>query len=391
MRPLFSIAVLAGGESSRLGRNKALELLGGKPVIAHVIDSLAPLTEDIFIAARDAAAYECFGLPVRADHYPHQASLVGIYSAVASAQHDLCLTVACDMPFTEPALVDYLAGMVPGHEAVVPVSQRGREPLHAIYSRACLGRMRERIESGDYAISGVLAGLDVRYVELQEMLPFCDPNMNFLNVNTVVELEEASLLVPRLRKQRERESLVERTASGPPLICFVGWKDSGKTTFLERLLPELRCRGLEVACIKHDAHGFTMDREGTDTWRLSRAGAKKVAISAPGQAAFLEDRDAEMSLDDLYAAVSGGVDLVIAEGFKDAAADKLEVRRVAGRGDGAPGPACPEDELLAVISDRADEAADVPVFGFDDVEAVVNLIFIRYSLDRGGRIREARA
>lgn len=375
----FSIAILAGGQSTRMGSNKALKMLSGKPVISHLLDSLKPLTRDIFIAAGDVAAYEDLGFPIRGDQYGQKASLIGVYSALAASAGDFCFTVACDMPFAEPSLVMMMAGLAPGHDAVVPVSQRGREPLHAFYSRACLGRMRRRIENGKLALHDLLDSLDVRYVDMVEMAPLCDPNMVFLNVNTVVDLEEASRIFPRMQKRREQAWFADVHPERPPVVCFVGAKDSGKTTFLEKLIPALGRRGVEVACIKHDFHGFTMDREGTDTWRLARAGAKKVTISSPDAVASLEEVQQDRSLADLYEAGAAGVDLVIAEGFKSSAADRIEVNRKQVSG----GLVCPEHELVAVISDSSDVARTIPVFDLEDVEAIANLIMIRYGLEAG--------
>ena len=263
--PSFSIAILAGGESSRMGRNKALETLGNKPVIAHVIDSLKPLSRNLFIVAGDVAAYERFGLPVCADQYGFRSSLVGVYSALAASRHEHCFTVACDMPFVEPDLVSLLLSLASGRDAVVPVSARGREPLHAVYSRSCLGPMRERIESGALALSDLLDSLNVHYLELPEIEPLCNPNMVFLNVNTIVELEEASGLVPRFEKRREIEHFRERRSGLPPLVGFGGRKNCGKQTVLDRLMRVLVARGVRVAGLKPDFHGVSVDQYGPDT------------------------------------------------------------------------------------------------------------------------------
>jgi molybdopterin-guanine dinucleotide biosynthesis protein MobB len=357
-----------------MGADKALKMLAGKPLISHLVDSLSPLARDIFIVARDVASYEDFGLPVCADHYQQKASLVGIYSALAASRNDICFTVACDMPFVEPGLVSMLAGLAPGHDAVIPVSRRGREPLCAFYSRACLGRMRKQIETGDFSIHNLLDSLDVRYVDIVELTPICDPDIAFLNVNTIAELEEAAGLVPRMHGHHDQATQMDKSPPRPPLLCFVGKSDSGKTSFLEKLIPELGRRGVDVACIKHDAHGFTMDREGTDTWRLSKAGARRVAISSPKAMAVVEQVEAEKSLDELYATVGAGVDLVIGEGFKKSTADRIEVcRRARSRN-----LVCSESELLAVVSDYPDAAHDVPVFDLEDVGAVAGLIMTRY-------------
>ncbi|MHB8859572.1 MAG: molybdopterin-guanine dinucleotide biosynthesis protein B [Thermoleophilia bacterium] len=375
----FSIAILAGGESTRMGADKALQDLGGKPVIAHVIDSLAPLATDIYLVARDVGAYERFQMPICADQYSVRSSMVGIYSALAASRNQYCFTVACDMPFTEPGLVRYLASLAGGHDAAVPVSPRGREPLHAIYSRRCLEPMRRQIEAGDFSISNLLDTLDVRYVDSAEMTPFCDLGMVFLNVNTVVDLEEAAQLAPRINRWREQAMLSETGPGLPPLVCFVGNKNSGKTTFLEKLVPVLVSRGVVVAFLKHDVHGFEIDREGTDTWRLARAGAVQTVISSPGCVASVQSVRGEKELNELRHGLGDSIDLVIAEGFKQSAADRIEI----SRSDCSRQLVCAEDDLIAVVSDRPDAARTVPVFGLDDFEAVANLLTIRYGLGAG--------
>jgi len=380
----FSVAILAGGESSRMGRNKALEILGGKPVIAHVIDSLRPLTNDMFIVAEDVAAYEAFGLPICADHYDFRASLVGIYSAIASSREEQCLVVACDMPFVEPALACLLAGLSEGYDAVVPVSRRGWEPLLAVYSKSCLKAMREQIEKGDLAIQHVLDDLKVRYVEIAEIAACCDPALVFININNIVALEKANLLVPRVRKFRRQIGLAPKIDSSPPMVCLVGKKNSGKTTFLEKLVRELISRELNAAYIKHDVHGFEMDREGTDTWRLTQAGAHSVTISSPFAMASLERVGKEKNLDELARRVDGAVDIIVVEGFKCAGADKLEISR-SERSDSL---ACSEDELLGVISDREDAASGLPVFALDDISGVADFIVDKYGLEVRGKDRE---
>lgn len=373
--PRFSVAILAGGESSRMGGNKALELLGGRPVIEHLIDSLKPLSGDTFIVANDAAAYGRFGLPVRADHFGLRASLVGVYSAVASAAEDYCFVTACDMPFADPALVRYMAGLVDGYDAVVPTSHRGEEPLHAFYTRACLDPMRRFIDSGDLALRRVLGSLKVRDVTIEEMSSCCDPLTVFFNVNTPADLDEAARLLPEVKKQHEAWP-VAPGPSKPPLVCFVGKKDSGKTTVIEKLVALLASQGIRVAYIKHDVHGFDMDRKDTDTWRIGRAGARQVKISSPGMVASIARVDGEKSLAELSDDINGSVDLIVVEGFKRTQADRIEVSR-SGRSDSL---ACQEGELVAVISDRAGAATTVPVFDIGDVESVAGFLVERYGL-----------
>lgn len=372
-RPPFSVAILAGGESRRMGRDKALAPLAGKPVAAHVIESLKPLADDIFIVANDYATYGRFGLPVRADHFGFRASLVGVYSALASAAEEYCFVTACDLPFADPALVKYMAGLAAGYDAVVPVSHRGREPLHAFYAKSCLEKMRAGIEGGDLAIRHALSALEVRDVTTEEMESICDPATVFLNINSPDDLKEAGRLLPEVEKKR----LARKTAAPTPLVCFVGNKNSGKTTFIEKLVALLARRGLKMAYIKHDVHGFDIDHEGTDTWRISRAGAREVKISSPEMVASVARVDEEKSLDELKSGINGAVDLIIVEGYKRSGADRIEVSR-SGSSSGAL--ACREEDLVAVISDRPDVADSVPVFGIDDAEAVAGFLAARYGL-----------
>lgn len=131
-----------------------------------------------------------------------------------------------------------------------------------------------------------------------------------------------------------------------PTVSVVGPHDAGKTTLLEALLPELARRGVRAAALKHDVHGFVMDHEGKDTWRLARAGAAQVGIADPARAAVLWEQEGR-SLDDMAALLGQGVQLVLTEGYRSARLPRIEVVP-----EGAV-PACPPEELLAVVSREA--------------------------------------
>jgi molybdopterin-guanine dinucleotide biosynthesis adapter protein len=164
----------------------------------------------------------------------------------------------------------------------------------------------------------------------------------------------------------------------PPIVCIVGASDSGKTTFLEKLLPELVRRGYRVGTVKHDAHGFEMDREGKDTWRHRQAGAQTIAIASPDQTATIRRTDVEMDLEELVGRFFFQEDLVLTEGYKRSHRPKIEVFRKVVE----PHPICgSDDNLLAMVSDDLDEAA-VPVFRFADVAGVADLIEARFLKER---------
>jgi molybdopterin-guanine dinucleotide biosynthesis protein B len=164
----------------------------------------------------------------------------------------------------------------------------------------------------------------------------------------------------------------------PPVVCIVGASNSGKTTFLEQLIPELVRRGYRIGTIKHDAHGFDMDREGKDTWRHRRAGAQTIAISSPSLVASIHRCDTEMDLDELVGRYFWQEHLVLTEGFKRSQRPKIEVFRAAIEAQ----PICgPHDNLVALVSDDVDQA-EVPVFHFADVSQVADFIETRYLKER---------
>lgn len=159
-----------------------------------------------------------------------------------------------------------------------------------------------------------------------------------------------------------------------PILCMVGASNAGKTTHLEKLIPELNRRGYRVGTVKHDVHGFEMDHEGKDTWRHRKAGAGTVAISSPTQVAAIRQVDEEMGLDELVGRYFWNEDLLLAEGFKRSPFPKIEVFRKAVEAT----PIChAEDNLIAMVTDDPVQV-DVPVFGFGQVQGLVDFIEERF-------------
>lgn len=377
----FSIAILAGGKSRRMGENKALMDFGGRPLIGHVIDRLRPLSGDLFIVGGSASTYRHLGLPHVADQYPARASIVGIYSALAAARHEHCLTVSCDMPFAPVVLAPAMARMARGYDVVVPVTESGLEPLFALYAKSCLRVLEDQIERSILTIKEALGQLNIFEIDPWQECEI-DPEIAFMNLNDPEQLEAAKRILSQGKPGPEENEAGQKSGrlqmpATPPLVCFVGKKNSGKTTFVEKLVGLLASQGLKVSFIKHDAHGFHMDHEGTDTWKVMRAGAREVVICSPDGLAGIRKTESEPDLSELYAAMAPGADVVIAEGYKRSPADKIEISRSARSGR----LACSESDLIAVISDRQDAAAGVPVFGMEDVEAVAEFLMERYGFD----------
>lgn len=159
-----------------------------------------------------------------------------------------------------------------------------------------------------------------------------------------------------------------------PVISVVGWSNSGKTTILEKLVAELKTRGVKVGVIKHHHGPFEIDRPGKDTWRLFQAGADCTAIAGSGKVGLVIRSDGEMPPGDI-AALMPGVDLVITEGYKGGTYPQIEVRRSGHyRGE----PASRAGQLVAVIGDTALGEEGLPCFSSNDITGAASFIIEQY-------------
>lgn len=159
-----------------------------------------------------------------------------------------------------------------------------------------------------------------------------------------------------------------------PVVCIVGKKKSGKTTFIEALIPELKALGLSVGTVKHDAHSFDMDVEGKDTWRHRKAGSETVVISSPTQVAVIKSVNDELWLDELADQFFADRHIVVAEGYYNSDHPKIEVHR----SDAHAHPLCDrgneaDRRCIAMVSDVGLDT-DLPVFALDEAKQVAALI-----------------
>jgi molybdopterin-guanine dinucleotide biosynthesis protein B len=158
------------------------------------------------------------------------------------------------------------------------------------------------------------------------------------------------------------------TSGRIPVISLVGKSGVGKTTALERIIREIKRRGYRVGTVKHDTHGFEMDRPGKDSWRHAQAGSDAVVVSGPRKMALIRKMDAEMPLEEIVE-LMGDVHLVITEGYKRGDKPKIEVSRLE-RGTEL---LCQPGELIGIM---ADYPLDLPVpsFGLEDAGGIVDLL-----------------
>lgn len=203
--------ILAGGESRRMGQSKAWIELGGSFFIVRVIEALRRVCDEILIVANDPLEFGALGAAVVPDEFPGTGSLGGLYSGLQAARNELGIAVACDMPFLNPEVLEFLISLSPGYDTIIPsvrderkpdkfksgdtAKKKNLHPLHAVYRKTCLAPMREAIQQNDLRMISFHNTVHVRIVEQTELEPF-DPNfLSFWNVNTPQELQRAEAFV----------------------------------------------------------------------------------------------------------------------------------------------------------------------------------------------------
>ncbi len=189
--------ILAGGKSSRLGRNKVLETIDGKSLIQWVVDHLATLSTEIIIATAHGETIPCSSsieIKITADIYPGKGPLIGIYSGLIASSSPQAIVVGCDMPFLSVGLLDYMSQISPTSDVVVPRTKEKVEPLCAVYSRNCLASIHNLLERNELRLSELLNMVKVRYIEEDEINIFDPEHLSFFNVNTQANLARARIL-----------------------------------------------------------------------------------------------------------------------------------------------------------------------------------------------------
>lgn len=172
-----SAVVLAGGDSRRMGRDKALLPLAGRPLIETIVLRLRERFDDILISARRADDYRFLGLEIVPDAEPGQGPLRGLASALPRIRHDLAFVTACDVPWIDLEFVERLIDLAEGHEAVLPFRPPDfYEPLFAVYRRSVAGPAGEILAAGKRSLLELLDRVRVRRVEIPEGLSFGNVN-----------------------------------------------------------------------------------------------------------------------------------------------------------------------------------------------------------------------
>jgi len=180
--------ILAGGKNLRMGKNKAFLEVNGERIIDRTKNLFLELFDEVLLVTNSLLDYLDLNLRMAADLHPGKGALGGIYAGLFHASHSHGFVAACDMPFLNKDLIRHLIDLSPGYDIVIPKTQDGWQPLHAIYSKKCLPFMEDLIRQDNLKIIDFFHRVKKREVSTEEILPL-DPRLaSFLNVNTPEEL-----------------------------------------------------------------------------------------------------------------------------------------------------------------------------------------------------------
>jgi len=192
--------ILAGGQSRRLGRDKASTSLAGRPLALWVAAALAPLVQDILLISNRPELHERLGLPLVTDLIPGLGALGGLLTGLFYAPRPLVVLTACDAPFLQPELVRLLITTASSRrtQAAVASTERGLEPLPAAFHSRLFPRLEDHLKSGDYRLRSFLSRCRTRVLTPEEVSRADPTGASFLNINTPADLRAAEKLAAAL-------------------------------------------------------------------------------------------------------------------------------------------------------------------------------------------------
>jgi molybdopterin-guanine dinucleotide biosynthesis protein A len=194
---MLSVVIQAGGVSRRMGQDKALMPFLGKPLIVRIVQRLSGLGEELIVVTNRPEEYAFLGLPLVTDIIPGRGALGGLYTALKVAKNPVIAMAACDMPFINRDLLAYQRDLLEKDrfDAVIPKTDFGTEPLHAVYERAsCLSKVEAVLNEGSWRLDSWFPQAKIHFLLTEEILRFDPRLIVFQNLNTPEDLREAEKL-----------------------------------------------------------------------------------------------------------------------------------------------------------------------------------------------------
>ena len=194
---MLTVCIQAGGQSSRMGEDKALKTFLGRPLIQRVVERLSLIADELIVTTNHPEAYSFLNLRLIPDLKPGRGALGGLYTAIASASNPMVAVVACDMPFASATLLEAASSIMvlEGADIVIVNGEEGYEPLHAVYRReTCLPAIEAAIDADQWKVVAWFPEVKVRVLTPDEIKESDPTGLAFWNVNTPDEFTKAEEL-----------------------------------------------------------------------------------------------------------------------------------------------------------------------------------------------------
>ncbi|MBI3133543.1 MAG: molybdenum cofactor guanylyltransferase [Bacteroidetes bacterium] len=176
------IILLAGGKSSRMGQDKGLMSLNGKPMVQFILDTAKKISDTILIVANNAD-YNQFGYPVYADDFFEKGPLAGLYTGLKNSTAEYNLVLSCDIPFIHEGVLEFLIESSTGYDCTISESAGKMHPLVGVYRKSCLPVIERKLHANQLKVTGIFDELSIRIVDMANFLP-----ENFRNINSPADL-----------------------------------------------------------------------------------------------------------------------------------------------------------------------------------------------------------
>jgi len=187
--------ILSGGKSTRMKTDKAFLKLGSSTMIEELVSRLEKKFSNLMIIANDREKYARFGIEVIEDIIPDKGPLGGIYTGLIKSDSFYNFIFSCDAPFVNPGLIDYMISKAKGSDIIAPRWQDRFEPLHAIYSKNCIGAIERQLGKNELKVTNCFQYVKVRVINEKEISRFVSSQPFFANINTPQDLYMLSQLM----------------------------------------------------------------------------------------------------------------------------------------------------------------------------------------------------
>lgn len=184
--------ILAGGKSSRMGTDKGLMEFQGEKMISRTMKMFRGLFREIIVVTNLPLDYLDQDARIVTDIFPGKGPIGGIHTGLFFSSNEHAFFAACDMPFFSSEFISYMISRIGNYDIIVPETEKGAQPLHAIYSRKCLNRINTLIREDRLKVTGFYKSFRVLGIPPEEIARFDPENRIFLNVNTPEDLKGAS-------------------------------------------------------------------------------------------------------------------------------------------------------------------------------------------------------